>query len=103
MGRVHLASRYSALIRSISSVFDLILLFFMFLAKNMLKIFKAINKKSMKAEIAFWLLLFTCVNIFNIFLTRNIKDRAIKTKVFLIGKIKAEFLSLKKPLPPVPV
>ena len=53
MGRTHLASRYSALIRSIRSVFDLILLSFMFLAKNILKIFKAINRKSMKAEIAF--------------------------------------------------
>ena len=62
-----------------------------------------IYRHSANAIIAFLLLLFTCVNIFNIFLTRNIKDRAIKTKVFLIGKIKAEFLSLKKPLPPVPI
>ena len=59
MGLTHLASRYSALIRSISSVFDPILLSFMFLAKNMLKIFKAINKKSMKAEIALALCLYT--------------------------------------------
>ena len=62
-----------------------------------------IYRHSANAIIAFLLLLFTCVNIFNIFLTRNIKDRAIKTKVFLIGKIRAEFLSLKKPLPPVPI
>lgn len=62
-----------------------------------------IYRHSANAIIAFLLLLFTCVNIFNIFLTRNIKDRAIKTKVFLIDKIKAEFLSLKRPLPPVPI
>ena len=62
-----------------------------------------IYRHSANAIIAFLLLLFTCVNIFNIFLTRNIKDSAIKTKVFLIGKIKAEFLSLKRLLPPVPI
>ena len=62
-----------------------------------------IYRHSENAILAFLLLLFTCVNIFNIFHARNIKDRNIKTKVFLIEKIKTEFFAIKKPLPPVPV
>jgi len=34
---------------------------------------------------------------------RNIKDKSIKTKVFLIDKIKASFLTTSRPLPPVPI
>jgi DNA-directed RNA polymerase subunit RPC12/RpoP len=60
-------------------------------------------RHSGNAIIAFLLLLFTCVNIFNIFHSRNIKDKTIKAKVFLIAKIQAEFLSLKRPLPLIPV
>jgi hypothetical protein len=62
-----------------------------------------IYRHSGNAIIAFLLLLFICVNIFNIFLSRNIKDRTIKTMVFLIDKIKAEFLSLKRLLPIIPI
>jgi len=58
VGIIHFASRYSALMRSISSVFELILLSFMFLAKNMLKIFKAINRKRIKQVIALSLCLY---------------------------------------------
>ena len=42
----------SAFTRSERKVFVLIFTFFMFLAKNMLKIFKAINKKRINACIA---------------------------------------------------
>ena len=42
----------SAFTRSERKVFVLILMFFMFLAKNMLKIFKTINKKRINADIA---------------------------------------------------
>ena len=62
-----------------------------------------IYRHTSNAIIAFLLLLFICVNIFNIFRKRNIKDRAIKTKIFLICKIQAEFHSLKRPLPPIPI
>ena len=62
-----------------------------------------IYRHSENAILAFLLLLFTCVNIFNIFHARNIKDRNIKTKVFLIEKIKTEFLAIKRPLPLIPV
>jgi len=62
-----------------------------------------IYRHSKNAIIAFLLLLFICVNIFNIFLARNIKDKKIKTKVYLIAQIKAEFLTLKRPPPLVPV
>ena len=62
-----------------------------------------IYRHSANAIIAFLLLLFICVNIFNIFSNRNIKDRTIKTKLHLIERIKAEFLSLKRPLPPIPI
>src|SRR5665648_783756 len=49
-----------------------------------------IYRHSENAIIAFLLLLFICVNIFNIFHARNIKDKTIKTMVFLINKIKTE-------------
>jgi len=62
-----------------------------------------IYRHSENAIIAFLLFLFIAVNIFNIFRKRNIKDRTIKTKVFLINKINAEFHSLKRPLPPIPI
>ena len=42
----------SAFTRSERKVFVLILTFFMFLAKNILKIFKTINKKRINADIA---------------------------------------------------
>lgn len=62
-----------------------------------------IYRHSKNAIIAFLLLLFICVNIFNIFCARNIKDKKIKTKVYLIAQIKAEFYSLKRPLALVPI
>ena len=62
-----------------------------------------IYRHSENAIIAFLLLLFICVNIFNIFHVRNIKDRAIKTMVSLINKIKTEFLAIKRPLQLVPL
>ena len=62
-----------------------------------------IYRHSKNAIIAFLLLLFICVNIFNIFRARNIKDRTIKTMVFLINKITAEFLTLKRPLALIPI
>ncbi|MHB8277349.1 MAG: hypothetical protein ACYDIA_06825 [Candidatus Humimicrobiaceae bacterium] len=62
-----------------------------------------IYRHSENAILAFSLLLFTCVNIFNIFHARNIKDRNIKSRIFLIEKIKTDFLAIKKPLPPVPI
>jgi len=49
------------------------------------------------------LLLFIAVNIFNIFHARNIKDRSIKTMVSLINKINAEFNTIKRPLPLIPI
>jgi len=62
-----------------------------------------IYRHSKNAILAFLLLLITCVNIFNIFRKRNIKDRTIKSKVFVIEKIKIEFLNLKRPLPLIPI
>jgi len=62
-----------------------------------------IYRHSENAIIAFLLLLFICVNIFNIFLARNIKDAKVKTKIYLINIIKAEFLTLKRPPPLVPI
>ena len=62
-----------------------------------------IYRHSENAIIAFLLLLFTCVNIFNIFHAKNIKDRAIKTMVSLINKINAEFHTIKRPLPLIPI
>jgi len=50
-----------------------------------------IYRHSENAIIAFLLFLFIAAGIFNIFRNRNIKDKKIKTKVFLINKIKAGF------------
>jgi len=61
-----------------------------------------IYRHSENAITAFLLFLFIAVNIFNIFFSRNIKDRRIKTKVFLMRKINAGFHNLKCPLPPIP-
>jgi len=62
-----------------------------------------VYRHSANAITAFLLLLFICVNIFNIFCHRNIKDKKIKTKVYLIAQIKAEFYSLKRLLALVPI
>ena len=62
-----------------------------------------IYRHSENAIIAFLLLLFIVVNIFNIFRIRNIKDKSIKAKVFLMNLIKSGFLTTKKPLPPIPI
>jgi len=62
-----------------------------------------VYRHSKNAIIVFLLLLFMAVNIFNIFCIRNIKDRSIKTKVYLIELIKSGFHATKRPLPPVPI
>ena len=61
-----------------------------------------VYRHSANAIIVFLLLLFTCVNIFNIFRIRNIKDRSIKTKIYLIRLIKIGFHTARNPLPLVP-
>jgi len=61
-----------------------------------------VYRHSANAIIVFLLLLFTCVNIFNIFRIRNIKDRSIKTKIYLIRLIGIGFHTADNPLPLVP-
>jgi len=62
-----------------------------------------VYRHSANAIIVFLLLLFICVNIFNIFRIRNIKDRSIKTKIYLIELINAGFHATRRPLPPIPI
>jgi len=62
-----------------------------------------VYRHSANAIVAFLLFLFIALNIFNIFSARNIKDRAIKTKLHLMERIKAEFYCLKHPIPPIPI
>jgi hypothetical protein len=54
-----------------------------------------IYRHSQNAISAFILFLFVVLNIFNIFFNRNIKDRKIRTKSFLIELVKAEFILAK--------
>jgi len=61
-----------------------------------------VYRHSANAIIAFLLLLFICVNIFNIFRIRNIKDRSIKTKIYLIRLIRTGFHIDDSPFPLVP-
>ena len=66
-----------------------------------------VYRHSANAIVAFLLLLFICVNIFNIFRIRNIKDRSIKTKIYLIKLIGRGFHTdeipspLITPIPPI--
>jgi len=62
-----------------------------------------IYRHSANGIIVFLLFLFMAVNIFNIFKVRNIKDKNIRTKLNLKDRIKADFLNLTRPLPPIPV
>ncbi len=62
-----------------------------------------IYRHSANAIMVFLLFLFMAVNIFNIFRSRNLKDKKIRTKLNLIKKIQADFLSLARPLPPIPI
>ncbi len=68
-----------------------------------------VYRHSANAIIAFLLLLFICVNIFNIFRIRNIKDRSIKTKIYLIKLIGRGFntdvipFPLAPAIPPIPI
>jgi len=68
-----------------------------------------IYRHSANAIIAFLLLLFICVNIFNIFRIRNIKDRRVKTKIYLIKLIGIGFhtdeitFPLVPTIPPIPI
>jgi hypothetical protein len=52
-----------------------------------------VYRHSQNAISAFILFLFIVLNIFNIFFSRNIKDKRISTKSFLIDLVKAEFLA----------
>jgi len=61
-----------------------------------------IYRHSQNAISAFILFLFIVLNIFNIFFSRNIKDKKIKTKSFLIELAKAEFI-LAKWVCPIPL
>jgi len=61
-----------------------------------------VYRHSKNAIIVFLLLLFLCVNIFNIFRIRNIKDRRVKTKIYLIKLIGIGFHTDEIPLPLVP-
>jgi hypothetical protein len=61
-----------------------------------------VYRHNQNAISAFILFLFIVLNIFNIFFARNIKDRRISTKSFLIDLVKAEFL-LAKWLTPIPL
>ena len=61
-----------------------------------------VYRHNQNAISAFILFLFIVLNIFNIFFSRNIKDRRISTKSFLIDLVKAEFL-LAKWLSPIPL
>lgn len=62
-----------------------------------------IYRQSENAIMVFLLFLFMAVNIFNIFMNRNIKDKKIRTKLNLIMRLQADFLSLARPLPPIPI
>ena len=62
-----------------------------------------IYRHSANAIMVFLLFLFMAVNIFNIFRARNIKDKKIRTKLNLIMRLKADFLNLTRPLPPIPI
>ena len=59
IGVSHFASKNSAFTRSIKKDLVLILLSLMLRLKNILKIFKTIKRKRIKALIAFWLCLYT--------------------------------------------
>lgn len=62
-----------------------------------------IYRHSANAITVFLLFMFIAVNIFNIFFSRNIKDKRIRTMILLLKEINAEFHILKRPLPPVPI
>ena len=61
-----------------------------------------VYRHSGNAISAFLLFLFIALNIFNIFFTRNIKDKRIRSKTLLIDLIKAEYL-LARWVRPIPV
>ena len=61
-----------------------------------------ICRHSQNAISAFILFLFIVLNIFNIFFSRNIKDKTIRSKSLLIDLIKAEFICTKW-LAPIPL
>jgi hypothetical protein len=68
-----------------------------------------VYRHSANGVIAFLLLLFICVNIFNIFRIRNIKDSSIRTKIYLIKLIGRGFHADEIPtplaptIPPIPI
>lgn len=63
-----------------------------------------IYRHSENAIAVFILFLFIAVTIVNIFFNRNIKDKRIKTKVFLLDLVKASLLlNYRSSLPPNPI
>ena len=63
-----------------------------------------IYRHSENAIAVFIMFLFIAVNIVNIFFNRNIKDKRIKTKVFLLDLVKASLLlNHRSSLPPNPI
>jgi len=61
-----------------------------------------VYRHSKNAITAFLLLLFICVNIVGIFRIRNIKDRRIKTKIYLLRLVRSGFHTARNPLPTIP-
>jgi hypothetical protein len=61
-----------------------------------------VYRHSKNAITAFLLLLFICVNIFNIFRIRNIKERRINTKIYLIRLLRSGFHKDKNPVLLIP-
>ncbi|MBM3706302.1 MAG: transposase [Actinobacteria bacterium] len=61
-----------------------------------------VYRHSQNAIVAFILFLFIALNIFNIFFARNIKDRRINAKSFLVELVKAEYI-LAKWTHPIPL
>jgi hypothetical protein len=62
-----------------------------------------IYRHSENGIIVFLLFLFMAVNIFNIFFSRNLKDKKIKTKLNLIKRIQGGFYNLERSLSPIPI
>ncbi len=54
-----------------------------------------VYRHSQNSIVVFILFYLLCLNIFNLFFARSIKDKRISTKSFLIELVKAEFLIAK--------
>ena len=72
--------------------------------RNVSKIEGKINLQYYHSFVAFILFLFIAANIVNIFFNRNVKDKRIKTKIFLLDLVKASLLlNYRSSLPPNPI